>query len=104
MLDGVEAFVGIEYLSNHDIANLRTAHRVAIDNFSNHVQKLTDAFWFTEMELNSVFAREAENPYEALWELAQQSDLSDNQSIRPTLLHARSLWKKYQGSEDRAKL
>lgn len=104
MIDGLEVFVGSEYLSESDVANLRTAHRAAILSFSNHVKSIVDAFGFTEMELNSVFARKDKTPYEALWEIAQQSDLSDNRTIRPTLLHARSLWKRYPGSKNQAKI
>jgi hypothetical protein len=99
MLEGLEAFVGGEYLSRQDILSLRTAHRAAIFSFSGHVDSIVDALGFTEAELNSVFALKDKTPYQALWEIAQHSELSDNRFIRPTLLNARNLWKKYQGHQ-----
>lgn len=102
MLEGLKGFVGSEYLSEQDIQSLQIAHRGAISSFTQHVDPIIDAFGFTDTELNSIFTQQDRTPYEALWDIARQSQLSDNTSIRPILLHARSLWKKYQGA--RAKI
>ncbi|KAH0827731.1 hypothetical protein FOPE_00185 [Fonsecaea pedrosoi] len=101
MLEGLEAFVGSEYLSEKDIQSLRTAHRDAISSFTQCVDPIIEAFGFTDTELNSVFTRKDRTPYEALWDIAQKSQLSDNSLIRPTILRARSLWRNYQGSRAR---
>lgn len=102
MLEGLDAFVGSNYLSESDISTLRIAHQTAISSFGQYVDVIVDALGFTESELNSVFARKDQTPYEALWESAKQSELSDNAFIRPILLHARGIWKKHQA--DRARL
>jgi hypothetical protein len=96
MLDGLDAFTGTDYLSVDDITHLRSAHRASLFAFTSHVTSIVDAFGFTEFELDSVFARKDKTPYEALWDTAQESALTDNNFIRPELLRARSLWKQYE--------
>ncbi|OAL26512.1 hypothetical protein AYO20_10081 [Fonsecaea nubica] len=102
MLEGLSAFAGSPYLTTDDVSSLRAAHTTAIARFATggHADALVAAFGFTEFELNSVFARASETPYEGLLDVARRSDLTDNTFVRPTLLKARSLWKKYE----RAKL
>ncbi|GES66337.1 hypothetical protein ATEIFO6365_0013030500 [Aspergillus terreus] len=98
ILESLGAFAGTNYLAQEDISSLRDTHRSCIASFSNHVQSIVDALGFTEIELNSAFARESQTPYEALVETARQSEMTDNRFVRPTILQARKLWKKYQGS------
>ncbi|OAP58010.1 hypothetical protein AYL99_07100 [Fonsecaea erecta] len=95
MVDGLAAFAGEAYLSADHVASLRAANQLAIATFAKHADTVVHAFGFTEFELNSVFARSSQTPYEGLLEVAQQSELTDNVFVRPTLLRARSLWKKY---------
>lgn len=96
MIEGLAAFVGHDYLSSNDISNLRRAHETAISRFAGaHVDAVVDALGFTEYELNSVFARSDQTPYEGLLEVAKQSEMTDNTFIRPAMLEARNLWKKY---------
>ncbi|OCT53160.1 putative peroxisomal acyl-coenzyme A oxidase 1.2 [Cladophialophora carrionii] len=95
IVENLAAFAGTELLSAEDLANLRLAHKAAISVFAREVERVVEAFGFTEYELNSVFARSSQTPYEGLLEVAKQSELTDNRFIRPTLLEARSLWKKY---------
>lgn len=98
-MENLEAFAGTDYLTEDDISHLRNMHRICISSFSDHIYAIVDALGFTETELNSAFAQNNQTPYEALLETAQQSTLSDNHFIRPTVLRARSLWKKYQGAK-----
>jgi hypothetical protein len=95
IIESLAAFAGTELLSAEDLANLRLAHKDAISVFTRNVDRVVEAFGFTEYELNSVFARSGQTPYDGLLEVAKQSELTDNHFIRPTLLEARSLWKKY---------
>ncbi|KIW96393.1 uncharacterized protein Z519_03462 [Cladophialophora bantiana CBS 173.52] len=95
MVEGLAAFAGEEYLSAEHVASLRLAYQHAISDFATHAHALVEAFGFTEYELNSVFAQSGQTPYEGLLDVAKQSELTDNVFIRPTLLRARSLWKKY---------
>ncbi|KAF9889040.1 hypothetical protein FE257_008017 [Aspergillus nanangensis] len=97
ILEGLDAFAGTQYLTEEDISGLRKAHASCIASFGDHVSSIVDAFGFTESELNSAFARDNQTPYEALLETAQQSPLTDNRFIRPTILRARNLWKSYDG-------
>ncbi|KAL4892054.1 hypothetical protein BDV59DRAFT_57060 [Aspergillus ambiguus] len=98
ILESLGAFAGTSYLTGEDISGLKDAHRSCIGSFSGYVQTIVNALGFTESELNSAFAREDQTPYEALLETAQQSELTDNRFIRPTISRARNIWKKYQGS------
>ncbi len=100
MIEGLVAFVGTDYVSGADVARLRVAHEGAIRTFAaaDRVDAVVEALGFTEYELNSVFARSDRDPYEGLLEVARRSELTDNTFIRPTLLEARSLWKKYARS------
>lgn len=95
MLEGLVAFAGSDYLSSSDVSSLRFAHDTAISTFAKHVDAVIEAFGFTQYELNSVFAQSDQTPYEGLLKEAKQSELTDNAFIRPTLLQARSLWKKH---------
>ncbi|KIY00219.1 uncharacterized protein Z520_03904 [Fonsecaea multimorphosa CBS 102226] len=96
MVEGLAAFAGEAYLSATQVASLRAAYQDAIAKFASHADTLVAAFGFTEFELGSVFARSSENPYEGLLDVAKQSELTDNTIVRPTLLKARNLWKKYE--------
>ncbi|KIW25048.1 uncharacterized protein PV07_10721 [Cladophialophora immunda] len=97
MIEGLAAFAGESYLSAAHVSGLRAAYQDAIAAFATaHADAVVAAFGFTEYELNSVFARADQTPYEGLLDVAKQSELTDNVFIRPTLLKARSLWKKYE--------
>ncbi|KAJ9608524.1 hypothetical protein H2200_007512 [Cladophialophora chaetospira] len=95
IIEGLAAFAGADFLSRENVSDLRVAHKDAISAFSGDLDAVMEAFGFTEYELNSVFARSDQTPYEGLLEVAKKSELTDNTFIRPTLLEARSLWKKY---------
>lgn len=99
MLEGLDAFAGSCYLSESDISILREVHRRHISSFPAHVDTIIDALGFTEMELNSAFAKDNQTPYEALLETAQQSDMNDNRFIRPAIARARNMWKKYPDNQ-----
>ncbi|EXJ63786.1 hypothetical protein A1O7_00121 [Cladophialophora yegresii CBS 114405] len=96
IVENLAAFAGTDLLSAEDLANLRLAHKDAISIFAGNVDRVVDALGFTEYELNSVFARSSQTPYEGLLEVAKQSELTDNRFVRPMLLEARSLWKQYR--------
>ena len=97
MLDGLDAFAGSDYLTKADIENIRNCYRNSLHELDAHVASFTQAFNFTQTELNSIFTiGDAKAIYEGLWDVARQSSLSDNRFIRPELLKARKLWKKYQ--------
>ncbi|KAL3462504.1 acyl-CoA dehydrogenase/oxidase [Aspergillus heterothallicus] len=97
-LGGLEVFTGTEFISLGDITGLRDGLRKAIRIFTDHghVSSIVSAWGFTETELNSVFTRDGQTPYEALVETARASEMSDNQFIRAELIRARNLWKEYQ--------
>jgi acyl-CoA oxidase len=99
MVEGLAAFAGQSYLSPAEVSSLRRALEVAVANSAPHIDSLVEALGFTEFELDSVFARGDKTPYEALWEGAKQSELNDNAFIRPSLLYARNLWRKYPSSK-----
>ena len=95
MVEGLAAFAGEDFLSADDVSFLQIAHKNAISEFASHIDVIVEAFGFTEYEVNSVFARADRTPYEGLLNVAKQSALTDNTSVRPLLLEARNLWKRY---------
>lgn len=69
--------------------------RASVSDFAKHSDAIVDALGFTDSELNSDLA--SQNPYEALWKTAQQSELNNNEFMRAKILAARG-WKKDQRS------
>jgi len=96
MLEGLDAFAGTTYISESDISILREVQGQHISSFTLHVDPIINALGFTEMELNSAFAKDNQTPYEALLETAKQSDMNDNNFIRPDIAKARNMWKQYR--------
>jgi acyl-CoA oxidase len=99
MVEGLAAFAGQAYLSQADVSSLQRAHEAAIARAAPHIDRLVEALGFTEYELDSAFARGDKTPYEALWQTAKESELNDNAFIRPSLLYARNLWRKFPSSK-----
>ncbi|OLL23017.1 Peroxisomal acyl-coenzyme A oxidase 1 [Neolecta irregularis DAH-3] len=61
----------IQFVSPEQIRLLRDQFSKSIDDLSPHVLHLTDAFDFTDYELNSALGSRSESPYENLWKAAQ---------------------------------
>lgn len=72
---------------------LREAYDSAIEKFVPHSKTIIDGFGFTEFEMDSALARSDMNPYEALFQGAQKSEMNQMQHLRPLIISARSIWK-----------
>jgi len=79
--------------------SLRAAVTSAIEAFTSLVKVFIQGFAFTEYELDSALARSDMNPYEALFQGAQKSEMNHMPHLRPLIVSARSIWKNLESAK-----
>jgi Acyl-CoA oxidase len=95
MVEGLNTFAGHSFITAEDAAYLRLAQEQAIETFGLHVDTILDAYSFTDYETDSNLCKSDRTPYEAIMDVVRKSPLNDTQFMRPTMISARLLWKKY---------
>jgi hypothetical protein len=93
------SFAGHRYPSIDAIEHLRISQKNVLQAFSSHVHTILEACPFTDFETKSTLAKSDRTPYEAIMDVLRHCNLNDSSFTKPTILRARSLWKKYDASE-----
>jgi hypothetical protein len=100
-MNGLSTFAGSSYLDYNQVQSLKAAYEKSLVEFEPHVFSLLEAFSFTPLETKSTLCPVDKTPYEALVDWCKGSELNDTESMRPTILEIRSLWKQHQASPSR---
>jgi acyl-CoA oxidase len=97
--DAYKDLIGEVFVSKTQQEFLREAYADAIEAFAKHTPFFVDGFGFTEYEMDSALARGDKNPYEALFEGAQKSEMNHMQHLRPAIIGARHIWRNLEKSK-----
>jgi acyl-CoA oxidase len=97
--DAYKDLIGEESVSRAQQNLLKEAYEEAIENLSTIAPQIVEGYGYTEYEMDSALARSGMNPYEALWEGAQKSEMNHMQHLRPAIIGARSIWKNLESSK-----
>ena len=62
-----------------DVETIQKAYRNSLNEIVDDVIGLTDAFGFTDYELNTSLGKENGNPYGELWETIQSNPLNSDE-------------------------